>query len=544
MKHLSISIKLLLLLLITAGLAIIIGLYGITNLKTTNQSLETVYKDRVVPLNQLKKVSDMYAVNIVDAAHKVSNANNNWLEGQHMIEKAEKTIEENWSAYLSTYIVGEEQSKVDEAQRLMEKANMSIKVLGDIVQRRDTAELRHYIKYDLYQKIDPITESISGLMELQLKIAEHEYLKGQTLYANTRRNSFLLMGGGILLAIAISLLIIRNINVSLRNANRLVLRLAEGDLSADMAISGNDEIAKLLRNLKAMVERLKGVISHVLTAANNIAAASGQMSATSQNMSQGASEQAASTEEVSTSMEQMTANIQQNTDNAQQTETIASKAAQDILKGSESVSETVKAMILIAEKIKIIQEIANKTDLLAVNAAIESARAGEHGDGFAVVASEVRKLAEHSQKAANEISDISHKSVEVAELSGSLLSEIVPDIQNTSRLVQEISASSTEQNGGAAQINTAIQQLNQVTQQNAAAAEEMATSSEELASQADQLKETISFFKIDASALMASKVQRPSRKKANNKSPQPAVMAEGYHFNMEEEEKDENYENY
>jgi methyl-accepting chemotaxis protein len=170
----------------------------------------------------------------------------------------------------------------------------------------------------------------------------------------------------------------------------------------------------------------------------------------------------------------------------------------------------------IAAKISIIEEIARQTNLLALNAAIEAARAGEHGKGFAVVASEVRKLAERSQTAAGEISKLSASSVEVAEKAGKMLAKLVPDIQKTAELVQEISAASKEQTTGADQINAAIQQLNQVIQQNAGAAEEMASTAEELSSQAEQLQDTISFFKVervDSQAMrkMMTSIKKPTK---------------------------------
>lgn len=231
-------------------------------------------------------------------------------------------------------------------------------------------------------------------------------------------------------------------------------------------------------------------------AADNVASGSQQMSSSSEEMSQGATEQAASAEEASSSMEEMSSNIRQNADNAQQTERIAQKAAEDAKEGGFAVEKTVTAMRDIAEKISIIEEISRQTDLLALNAAIEAARAGEHGKGFAVVASEVRKLAERSQTAAGEISTLSGSSVEVAEKAGKMLSKLVPDIQKTSELVQEINAASNEQNTGADQINRAIQQLDLVIQQNASTAEEMASTAEELAAQAEQLQGSVAFFKI------------------------------------------------
>ena len=196
-------------------------------------------------------------------------------------------------------------------------------------------------------------------------------------------------------------------------------------------------------------------------------------------------------------MEEMTSSIQQNADNAQQTNKIAAKAAEDAQASGEAVGKTVSAMKEIAEKINIIEEIARKTDLLALTAAVEAARAGEHGKGFAVVASEVRKLAERSQTAAAEISKLSSGGVSLAEGAGQMLAKLVPDIRKTAELVQEISASSNEQNTGTAQINKAIQQLDQIIQQNAAASEEMASTSVELSSQAEQLQKTIGFFKLE-----------------------------------------------
>ncbi len=271
--------------------------------------------------------------------------------------------------------------------------------------------------------------------------------------------------------------------------------IANGNLKVEVQLaSDRDQLGSSLDN---MVNKLREVIGQVRASVENVASGSQAMSASSEEMSQGASEQAAAAEEASSSIEEMTANIRQNADNAMQTEKIAVQASNDAQEGGEAVNQTVSAMKEIAGKINIVEEIARQTNLLALNAAIEAARAGEHGKGFAVVAAEVRKLAERSQKAAGEINELSTGSVAVAEKAGKILESLVPNIQKTSELVQEISAASREQDAGAEQINKSIQQLDSVIQQNASASEEMASTSEELNSQSSQLEDMIAFFVMD-----------------------------------------------
>jgi len=298
---------------------------------------------------------------------------------------------------------------------------------------------------------------------------------------------------GVILAVAIT----RNITTPLYRGIAFAREVADGNLDAEVNVDSKDEIGDLAHALRRMVEKLKDIVSEIRSGADNIAAASQQMSSSSQEMSQGSSEQASSAEEVSSSMEEMSANIQQNADNAQETEKISTESTKSIQKGNEAAQNSVSSMREIAEKISIINDIAFQTNILALNAAVEAARAGEHGKGFAVVASEVRKLAERSAEAANEIDAKSKSGVEISEQAGKQLEDVVPEIEKTSRLVQEITASSNEMSNGADQVNSAIQQLNQVTQQNAAASEELATSAEELSSQADQLRNIIGFFRLE-----------------------------------------------
>jgi methyl-accepting chemotaxis protein len=311
-------------------------------------------------------------------------------------------------------------------------------------------------------------------------------------------------------------------------------QVAQGNLMVEL--KKRSEQDDLLESLANMVAKLKEIVQEVQAAADGVASGGQQMSATAQQMSQGATEQAASAEEVSSSMEEMSSSIKQNADNASQTEKIANKSANDAREGGKAVNETVAAMKEIATKISIIEEIARQTNLLALNAAIEAARAGEHGKGFAVVASEVRKLAERSQTAAGEISELSGRSVQVAEAAGQMLSAILPDIQRTAELVQEISASSKEQDSGAEQINKAIQQLDKVIQQNASAAEEMASTTEELSGQAEQLKATISFFSLDTHGAQRALPHRaaPAHKPVMvaHAAPKPVKAGGGVHIDL------------
>ncbi|MBS7566788.1 methyl-accepting chemotaxis protein [Mucilaginibacter sp. Bleaf8] len=439
-------------------LILIIGVIGFNaerDLKRVNDSQANTFNNDVLPLRQLKVVSDQYAVTIVDGVHKIRAGNLSWQAGLHGISQARHDIQASWYSYRNTVLSADEKELATQTAPLIEEANASIDHLEDILQRKDSVALEAYAKKELYAKIDPVTQNISRLSDLQLKTAENANKTSADIYEHARSQSLYLIIGAIVFGLGFSIIIVRNV--------------------------------------ENIVKKLKELVAYVQTASDNISAASGEMSASAQQMSEGATEQAASAEQVSSAMEEIAAGIQQNTENARMTERIALEAATHIVDGSKAVNHTVQSMKEIAERITIIGDIARQTNLLALNAAVEAARAGDYGRGFAVVAAEVRKLAERSQTAALEINNLSRSGVAVAEKSGQLLEAIVPEIQKTARLVQEISLSSIEQNSGAAEVNNALQQLNQVIQQNAATSEEMAASSEELASQAEQLRDVINF---------------------------------------------------
>jgi methyl-accepting chemotaxis protein len=324
-------------------------------------------------------------------------------------------------------------------------------------------------------------------------------------------------------------LIKNNLNVLVTAMNEITAaaeEVANGNLTVDLRERSPQD--KLMQALAAMVSGLTRTVSDIRGIAGEVAAASQSISTASVQVSKGASAQAAAAEQASSSMEEMSSNIKQNADNAAQTDKIANKSAKDAQESGRSVLEAVSAMKEIANKISIIEEIARQTNLLALNAAIEAARAGEHGKGFAVVASEVRKLAERSQNAAAEINKLSATTLRVSEKSGEMLDKLVPDIQRTAELVQEITAASKEQDTGAEQINKALQQLEQVIQQNASASEEMASTTEELTGQSDQLVSALGFFHTGDEGGGGRKVASSKAARPSQAAPARAVKSGGY----------------
>lgn len=407
-------------------------------------------------------------------------------------------------------------------------------------------------------KLDILIQDLDKPLTQMVTSIESENSEADKTFDSKAESVFLVSLVVNILAIAVAIIftiiLVNLIAKPLVKGLEFAKEIAKGNLYAKLDINQKDEVGDLASALQEMVEKLTSVINEIIAGSENILSASSQMSNTSQAMSQGATEQASSAEEVSASMEQMSANIQQNTDNARVAEKISIVGAEQISKSNEAAQMNITSMREIADKVSIISDIAFQTNILALNAAVEAARAGEQGRGFAVVAAEVRKLAERSKVAAEEIARISKKGVLMSDEAGKMLEQVVPEIQKTARLVQEIAAASTEQNSGADQVNSALQQLNQVTQQNAAASEEMATSSEELASQAEQLKDIISYFKVEKVNTKTIKpgikqyaTAKPSVKQPNTKvvnRPQSKQPTKGVDFKLSDSNGDSGYEKF
>ena len=299
-----------------------------------------------------------------------------------------------------------------------------------------------------------------------------------------------------LAALTFGLLLTAGIRTKLRNANSAVNAITEGDLSAEIKASGNDEVSSLLISTSQMRDKIVEVIGAMSLVIEKISENSSKLEVTADQVSDGTSQQATSVQETSASMDEMANTINENARNATETDETAKLLAENALVCSNSMKKTSEAMSDIFERIAIVGEITRKIELLALNASVEAARAGEHGKGFAVVASEVSKLAELSKDAASEIQRSSTDGKKLADETNQMLDELLPEIEKTQSLVQNISASSKEQATGAEQINGAIKTLDNVIQQNALASSNLSVSANELAQIVPDLEDLVKQFKL------------------------------------------------
>ncbi len=461
----SIAARLATLVALLVGVAVAIGAAGIMGMHDSNSGLQTVYLDRVVPLRQLKQVSDAYAVSIIDAASKVGAGIITPKQGLESVESASGVITSNWREYRSTVLTPEETVLANEVEGLFSRTNEEVEALKQALTQPEGAQAAVAARIKpLYAGVDPVTDRIDKLVRLQLDVAKQEYDASTREYKALSMLILLCGGGGLLIACLTALAILRSVTAPLKK------------------------------------------VEHALTAmAVQTAAAAHQVAASSEMLADGATEQAASLQESSASLEQMSSLIKRNSENATQARELAHETSDVVEEGARDVKAMHEAMDSIRESaentariVRDIDEISFQTNILALNAAVEAARAGEAGMGFAVVADEVRILAQRAAEAARESSERIEESsertaagVELAARLSKSLTRIVDKTKTVEKHVNEIAAASSEQAQGVGQINNAIGNMDRVTQTSASNAEETATAAQQLNSQVEQIAHEI-----------------------------------------------------
>ncbi|QJB55143.1 methyl-accepting chemotaxis protein [Pseudodesulfovibrio sp. zrk46] len=370
------------------------------------------------------------------------------------------------------------------------KANFHALVDEDARIREGVAALRKEV-----HTIEPLVASV--VKQANEEMASQETMVVTAADASSMR-SMGTAGVAIFVALFITVSLTRMVTGPLSKGMRFATDIAEGDLSSDIDNGRTDEIGRIIEAIRDMSIRLREIIGTIQESMDSVASSSEEVSSSSESLSQSVTEQAAVVEEVSASLEQLSANIKQTSHAVEETEKIANSNAEDAENGGTIINKAVKSMHMIAERIVIIEEIARQTNLLALNAAIEAARAGEAGKGFAVVAAEVRKLAERSGVAAGEIGSLSTDCVDIAEQAGELFDRMIPEIQKTADMVQEIRASNNDQSTGVDNLASSMGHLDQSVQSDASAVEELASTSENLAQQAAEVQQAMSYFRIAA----------------------------------------------
>ncbi|HOZ15617.1 MAG TPA: methyl-accepting chemotaxis protein [Tenuifilaceae bacterium] len=499
LKNIKIGTKLITSYVLIAALCATVGVLGMSKINQIAKADTQLYEKMTVPLGNVTHLSTYFQqirVALRDFIYAKDDAEK--TQRLNQLKEFKAKFDKEMELYATTIISKEDKELMDRTVKMLDHYLSFMPECERYVMSNDLNNATKLLKSDAWYKaaVD-IDNAMTDLVKYNIVAAKQTANLNKQIAYRADVIMIVIMISAVILALIIGIAISRGITIPLAKGVKLAEALAEGNLKATIDIDQKDEVGLLAKSLQNMANKLREVCSVVAVGADNILSASIQISSSSQQMSQGSNEQASSTEEVSSAMEQMVANIQQNTDNSQQAEKIALVGAESVKRGSGATFKSVESMKQIADKVKIIGDIAFQTNILALNAAVEAARAGEHGKGFAVVASEVRKLAERSRVAADEIDILTKNGVKEAEDAGRLLSDIVPEIEKTARLVQEIAAASLEQRSGAEQINNAIQQLNVVVQQNAAGSEELASSSEEMSSQAEQLSEAVAYFKLD-----------------------------------------------
>ena len=509
--------QLLLLCALFIALLMAVGAYGLWQALQQSSAMRSMYQDRVVPLRQIKAVSDMYAVNIVDTAHKFADGSLTPAQAKESLDQARATIDKEWQAYIGTYLVPEEVLLIEKLKPLMAVADATLPGLHQRIAANDRSGVASFREREMYPVFDPMQGVIADLMNLQLTVSQRMYDDSEagvkTLIAGMAGATLVSVALGLSLSLWITLRLTRQLGAEPHEVRTVAEAVAEGDLTHRISVRRGHE-SSVMASMQRMTSHLSDIVAEVRRNADSVSTASSEIAQGNQDLSHRSEEQASALEETAASMEQIGSTVRQNADHSAQANELARKAADDAAESGQLVTEVAQTMQAIdtssnkiTDIVGVIDGISFQTNILALNAAVEAARAGEQGRGFAIVAGEVRMLAQRSAEAAREVRSLIHNSHEQVERGAELTTRATASVQHSaaaiqrlSQLMADISTATREQNNGLDQITVAINQMDQTTQQNAALVEQSAAASASLRDQAGRLVQAVSTFRLPASS--------------------------------------------
>ncbi|MEJ6519551.1 methyl-accepting chemotaxis protein [Shewanella bicestrii] len=541
MNGLQIKQKMFIGILVPLVMLLTIGFIAINMMGKIEYGVERIYNDRVVPLDDLKVIADKYAVDVIDAVNKANAGGFSASQAIDALSSAKSTVNQRWQKYLATELTKEESQLAQQAERLFIPANEQIEQLitylrgfnGDVVHQLNDKIL------PLYNAIDPISGKVSELIDLQIKIAGQEKDNVNSIYHSSISIFIILAGIAMLISIVIGLWVNRSVMNPIRDiVQNLKIIRQDSDLTVKFKTFNDDELGQISTSLTQVIEHLRGILHSIAEAANTVNSSATELGSFTQETNKRMQQQQAETEQTATAMNEMTATVAEVAQSAAAAADSAKDADNYAANGNHIVMQSITSMSQLSEQIQktaqvigflsnesqnigrvldVIKSIAEQTNLLALNAAIEAARAGEQGRGFAVVADEVRTLAQRTQKSTQEIEAMiatlqqgvkeAVNAMEVginqvddandkANQAGQALKEIVASVDNITELNTHIATAAEEQSSVAESINRSIIAISDIAEHSTNSALDLSESVINLTKLANSMRNQVSAFRL------------------------------------------------